>query len=245
MKKVISIFVTMALCLSMVACGGSSGKKVDKDLLGNYIAMTVSSSGITLSGEDVSDFTFELKDDGKAVLDVMGESMDGKWSSDDSTLTLTVDDVDMVGDIEGDTITFEDFLKEQVGSSMEVTFAKEGTDAADPEKYLPEDEKALLGDWVGVSVTDVLSEDASGEISPDAMKATLNGDHTAEISYEDEDMEDVKWSLVSEAVVFSGDFDDDVSIYGEYKDGEFIITYSGKDDYYNFTMENSKSEKKK
>lgn len=238
MKRIISVFIAMILCLSMIACGGSSGK-ADEALVGKYIAVTGTSMGITLSGDDMSDFTLELKSKGKATIVILDETIEGKWFNDDSTLTLTVDKTDMVGDLGDDTIVFKDFLKDKIGVSMDLTFAKEGTDAAKPENFLPEEEKALIGDWIGASVVDVMDEDASEEISPDALKATLNSDHTASISLNGEEIATPEWSVVTDTVIFEGDVADNASLYGEYKDGVFKITYSGEDDYYVFTMEDS------
>ncbi|MFC2476952.1 MAG: hypothetical protein ACFNTU_05630, partial [Catonella sp.] len=154
-------------------------------------------------------------------------------------ITLTIDNTDMVGKLDKDTITFESILKELVGTSMDLKFAKEGTDAAKPENFLPEEERALLGDWVGTSVADALDKDVSGEISPDSMKATLNADHTCIITYKGEEIAKPKWSYFSGMVSFEGDVAGGASLYGDYKENKFMITYSG-DEYYKFTMESAK-----
>ncbi len=234
MKKIISIFAMVVLCLSMVSCGKTSGR-ADEALEGKYVAVTGTALGVTLSGDDVAGFTLELKSGGEAIFDVEGTTEKGKWTNDDTTITLTIDKVDMVGQLGEDTIVFESILEEMVGTSFDLTFAKEGTDAAKPENFLPDEEKALLGDWVGTSVTDALDEDASGEISPDALQATLNADHTATISFNGEVIANPTWSYYSDMVTFEGDVAGGASLYGEIVDGNFIITYSG-DDYYDFTM---------
>lgn len=236
MKKIISILTAMILCMAMVACGGSSGKR-DNSLVGKYIGVSGTTFGMTVYGEDMAGFNLELKKDGKATLAIDGENVTGKWVSDDDTVTITVENTDIVGDIGKDTITFNGFLKEHLGVEMDITFAKEGTDAANPENYMPEEDKALIGEWVGASVTDVLDEDASGKVDPALMTATLNSDHTASIVFDGEEIATPEWSYFSEAVLFEGDVLDDAGLYGDYKDGEFKITYSTKDDYYTFTME--------
>ena len=71
------------------------------------------------------------------------------------------------------------------------------------------------------------------------MKATLNPDHTASVSYKGEVTATPKWGYYSGMVSFDGDVANGASLYGESKDGKFIITYSGED-YYKFTMEPSK-----
>ena len=57
-------------------------------------------------------------------------STNGNWVNDDDTVTITVDKTDIVGKLGEDTITFKGFLEEEVGVSLDITFAKEGTDAA-------------------------------------------------------------------------------------------------------------------
>ena len=237
MKRVISLVLALFLMVSLSACGSSG--RADEALVGKYLAVTGTSMGMTLSGADMSGFTLELKSGGKVTMTIDGTSADGKWVNDDKTITLTIENTDMVGKLDKDTITFESILKEMIGTSMDVKFAKEGTDAAKPENFLPEEERALLGDWVGASVADALDKDASGEISPDSMKATLNADHTCTITYKGEEIAKPQWSYFSGMVSFEGDVAGGASLYGDYKDGKFMITYSG-DNYYKFTMEPAK-----
>ena len=80
--------------------------------------------------ESVTGFTIELKSGGKVTIDVDGTTAQGKWVNDDKTITLTVENTDIVGKLGKDTITFENFLQELIGISMDLKFAKEGTDAA-------------------------------------------------------------------------------------------------------------------
>lgn len=237
MKKIISILIVMMLSLSIIACGGSG--RADDALSGKYIAVTGTSFGTTLSGSEMEGFTLELKSKGKATITIDDETINGKWVNDDDTVTITVEKTDIVGELGEDTIIFKDFLKEEVGVSLDITFAKEGTDAAKPENFLPEEEKALLGDWVGASVTDVMGDDASSEVSPSAITSTLNPDHSSIISFDGTEIATPQWSYISETVLFEGDVADGASLYGEYKDDQFIITYTGNDFYYNFTMESA------
>ena len=202
MKRVISLVLALFLTVSLSACGSSG--RADEALVGKYLAVTGTSMGMTLSGADMSGFILELKSGGKVTMTIDGTSADGKWVNDDKTITLTIEKTDMVGKLDKDTITFESILKEMIGTSMDVKFAKEGTDAAKPENFLPEEERALLGDWVGASVV----------AKP-------------------------KWSYFSGMVSFEGDVAGGASLYGDYKDGKFMITYSG-DNYYKFTMEPAK-----
>ena len=225
------------LVVSLAGCGSKG--RADEALVGKYIAVTGTAMGMTMSGDDMAGFTLELKSGGKLTMSVDDTTVDGKWINDDTTITLTVEGTDMQGKLGEDTLTFESILEKLVGTSMDLKFAKEGTDAAKPENFLPEEERALLGDWVGTSVADALDKDVSGEISPDSMKATLNADHTCIITYKGEEIAKPKWSYFSGMVSFEGDVAGGASLYGDYKESKFMITYSG-DEYYKFTMESAK-----
>ena len=58
--------------------------------------------------------------------------VEGKWFNDDTTVTVKIDKINMVGTISEDTIIFEGFLKDQVGASIDLQFAREGTDVVYP-----------------------------------------------------------------------------------------------------------------
>lgn len=238
MKKMISVFISMVLCLSLAACSGSS-TKVDEELIGKYVCVAGTMMGVTVSGDDVTDFELDLQDKGKGSMIIYGKSYKIKWSNDDDTVTLKIDGVDAVGKRGEDSITFEEFLADKLGVSMDLVFAKEGSDAAKPENYLPEEEKALLGDWSSVSVKDIMGDDASGDVDPNSLTATFNDDHTATISFMGEDIGSFEWSVLSESIIFTGDFDGDLVMSGDYKDGVLLLNYSAGDDYFIFTMENS------
>lgn len=203
MKKLFSLILALLLLITLGACGKSGGRS-DDALVGKYVAVSGTAMGVTLSGDDMAGFKLELMSGGKAKLNVEGTTAEGKWKNDDNTLTLTIENTDMVGKLDKDTITFESILKELVGTSMDVKLAKEGTDAAKPENFLPEEEKALLGDWIGASVADVMDADASGEIAPDSLKATLKADHTSTITYKGEVIATPNWSYVTGTIIFEG-----------------------------------------
>ena len=78
---------------------------------------------MSLSGDDMSGFTLELKSGRKAIMEVNGESSESKWINDDTT--VAIDKTDMVGTIGKDTLVFEGVLKELVGISMDLKYAKE------------------------------------------------------------------------------------------------------------------------
>ena len=224
MKKIMTVVLTL-LCTLLCACGGS---KVDESLIGNYIPVTGEMMGIALVGEDMEGFAIELAKGGKGTMNVEGETGNIKWTNDDSTVTVTVDGVDMIAARGQDCLVFDDML----GMGMKMTFAKEGTDAANPELYLPETDKYMLGSWQSVDVTDILGNPLEpSEMEPDAFAMTARGDHTADITVEGKTITDLKWSNMGE----HGSIDsEDINVSWEIVDDGISVDYVKDGEYYTF-----------
>lgn len=216
-------------------------KEVDESLIGRYHSVQATALDLTMAGDDVYNIELELKKAGKATMTTEEDTANLTWTSDGSTITLKVEGTEIVGEIGKDILTFKSFLKETIGMDMDMVFAKKGTEADNPALYLPEEEKAILGNWVGASVVDALDEDASEEVAPDTLQANIKGDHTITASYEGEEIINAKWSLLGDTIVVDGDVKDDANFYAVVKDGALVIAYSRDlgDIYYSFTMANA------
>ena len=219
MKKIFSIVLGGIMVLSLAACGGG---RADDVYVGKWISVSGTAMGITLTGESVEGFGLELKAGGKGSMTIEGEETNVKWTNDDVNLTVKVQGEELIGKIGTDTLTFENLLN----TGMDLTFAKEGTDAAKLENVLPENEKALLGTWTSYAVTDVLGDDASGEVAADALTMTFNADHTCDIEFQGESITGQTWSML-DAWGFLEDSEYDFSwdVEGE----ELKVTYNGEE----------------
>ncbi len=232
LSVILAMLLSLGLCLTGCTGGGGSGgsgssAKADDPLVGKYLAVVGQMLGVSLTNEDLGGFSIELQNGGKAVLTVEGESHNVKWKSDESTVTLMVDGEEIVGERGEDHFVVKDML----GMGMDITFAKEGTPAADPVQYLPEAEKFMLQDWQSVSVVDILG-DPTDEIAPDALKATFRGDHTADFTLEGENLGTFKWSNVDDW----GSLNDEgaPNITWKVKEDGLSIDCTKNDTYYTF-----------
>lgn len=233
--KLTALMLAVILCfgLCLTGCGGGTSAKTKDDdpLAGNYIPVVGEMMGMALIGDDLKGFGFELQSGGKAVMTVNGETHDVKWTSDDTTITITVDGEEITGERGEDCFAVKDML----GLGMDFTFAKEGTPAADPAQYLPESEKFMLQDWQSVSVTDILG-DPTDEIAPDALKMSFRGDHTMDAVIEGKEFKNLKWSNLkdygsvdSEDVKLTWNIEDDGLKADYVKDGEYYTFFCPKD----------------
>ncbi len=226
MKKLVGILLTGILAVSLSACGGSS-VRADSEYEGTYISVAGEAMGMVLTGDDVSGFSLDLQANGKGTMTVDEDSSSMKWQNDDTTLTITVEGEDMVAELGEDILIFDDML----GMGMKVTFAKEGTDAANPDNYLPEEEKNMIGTWASSSVADVLGNDASADVDPAAVTIEFFSDHTAKATFNGTDLGESTWTLFSE----SGYFDDDYLLTKwSMAEDAIEVTYSDEDHYWNF-----------
>ena len=226
MKKVFLIVLVGIMVLSLAACGG--GGRADEAYVGNWVSVAGTALGYTLTGDDISGFALALEDGGKGAITIEGEETNIKWTNDDTNLTVTLQGEELVGVIGEDTLVFTNLLN----TGMDLTFAKEGTDAAKPENALPDNEKAVIGTWVSNKVTDVLEEDASGAVAPDAMKLTFKSDHTADIEFNGKTYSNQKWSMLDTF----GFLDDggELDLTWDTEGEELKVTYNGEE-YWIFT----------
>ena len=227
---VLAAAIGLGLCFTGCGNAGTSAStaaaKQADPIVGKYIPVVGEMMGVALTGDELGGFGIDLQDGGKAVMTIDGESHNVKWTSDDSTVTVTVDGEKITGERGEDSILFKDML----GMGMDLTFAKEGTPAADPALYLPESEKYLLQDWQSVSVTDILG-DPTDEIAPDALKMSFRGDHTMDLTVEEKEFKDLPWSNLGD---FGSVDSEDVSLSWEVLEDGIKTDYVKDGTYYTF-----------
>ena len=208
------------------ACGGGSSVRADAELEGHYIAVVGEMMGMALTGDDLSGFAFDLESGGKGTITVDGESHGIKWQNDDSTVTITVDKTDIVGTRKTDAFTMENMLD----MGMDLTFAKEGTEAAKPDAYIPEKDKFMLGDWQSDGVADVLGNPVE-DMADDALQLTFTGDYQVKVTLNGEDKGTYKWSNLSSW----GNVDDDsFKLSWDIQEDGLEVTYNNAEGYYVF-----------
>lgn len=229
MKKSVRLagLMSFVLVISMLtACGGSTGR-ADEQYVGKWVSVAGEAFGVTLSGEDIAGFGFDLKSNGKATMTVEGESQGVKWANDDTNITIKAGSTEMIGTIGEDTIIFDDML----GTGMKLTFAKEGSEAAKSENYLPEADKKMLGTWQSKTVTDVLGDPVDG-VPEDALKMVFSPDYTVQVTLMGEEFGPLAWSL------FGDDWgsidEDDIDLNWDITDEGIQVNYSTDEDYYVF-----------
>lgn len=231
MKKLIAVLLTSIMMLSVTACGGGGGSAKEDENAGKYITVYAveESLGITAT-EEMASLAFTLESGGKGTCEMEGETAKIKWSVEDGVFTTTVEGEEVTGTLENDTLTFDDLF----GTGLKVILAKEGTEAANPELYLPEDVKAMLGTWTSTSVVDVLGDDASDEIAPDALSLTINGDNSIDITLAGEQiLEGGEWSIWGEEGMVMDDIDE--SVFWTLSGDTMTVEIAHDDYFYEFT----------
>lgn len=217
-------FISIALTVCVLSsCTG--GANADKAYVGKWVSVTGEAMGITLTGEDIGGFALDLQEGGKAVLTVDGESESVKWQNEEEILTVSANGTDMTGTVKGDTIVFDDMLN----MGLKLTFAKEGTDAAKPENYLPEADKGMLGTWQSNRVTDILGDDVDA-YAADALKLEFTAEHTVNIALNGEETNGKKWSLIGD----DWGSVDDVNMNWDITQDGIDVNYTIDDEYYVF-----------
>ena len=104
MKKKILVAITiLILCVAFVSCGQDMA---DSPHVGTWKGVDASYSGISMSVESIigGEMTFELKDDGKCILNIAGAEESGKWSETEDGFSIE-DELDFK--VDGDKATLD------------------------------------------------------------------------------------------------------------------------------------------
>lgn len=120
--------------------GGSISSEDAKAMDGTWEFVAATIDGKKVAAKDTgTPMSFVFEKNGKAIYTLNGESEKYKWEKDGKLITIYVEED---GKEKGHTAVLSDnyfTLQWNVnGKAMELIFAKQGTDAADPKKYVPE-----------------------------------------------------------------------------------------------------------
>ena len=172
--------VVMLTAVILAGCGGGNTERADDALVGKYNSVAAEALGITMVGEEAGGFGIDLQSGGKGQMTLDdGTTSSLKWKNDDTTITLTIEKTDVTGELIG----------------TDAFFAKEGSAAADPALYLPENEKALIREWKSVEASDILGDPVDPSVmAADALSMTFHGDHTMDISVAGDEYKGIDWS---------------------------------------------------
>ena len=117
MKNIIALLLTIAMLLSLAACGSS---EPDPNA-GIYYGTVGTYSGFSMPVEKLFEggCSLELKNGGKGVITLGEDPYNVKWSLEGETITVTLQGEESVGTLKDGTIQIE-FL----GMGLELTFEK-------------------------------------------------------------------------------------------------------------------------
>lgn len=236
MKKKMRFVSAILMMLSMLfvtGCGSDTAEKSPYE--GKWVAVIGEMLGMQTSVEEAvgGEMSLELKSRGKATIHIAEDSGKGKWAVEGDQFTLTIDGEEMVGTIGEDTITFDDML----GMGVKMIFAKEGTDATNPALYLPEEEKAMLGEWMSETVEEVMGDGPQTSMEGveninDALRLNFTNDHNVAVIYKGQEVGTFTWSVSLGYCMIESE---EPSLYVTINDdGTLEIDYSSADDYYTF-----------
>lgn len=238
-KKTNMVFalICMFTLLFVTGCGGSEKSPYE----GKWIAVSAQMMGMSIGVDEAfgGAFELEIKNGGKVDVVVGEDSGKGEWSVQDDEFTLTIEGEEMVGVIGEDTISFDDML----GMGVKLIFAKEGTDAMNPELYLTEEEKAVLGEWMSESVEELLGSGPQTSMEGvddihDALRLNFKADRSVDVSYKGQEVGTYPWSV---ALGYCTIESENPSLFITINvDGTLDVDYSTDEDYYTFhCMKNS------
>ena len=129
-----ALVVIAALVFIFTGRGGSKAA-ADDPVLGLYTAQKAETAGISISINTMwkDGFTIELKDKGKAQINVDGKSGSAKWTLDDETFTIKGSGVDCSGTLSDGVLTLENVMD----TGVTLFFTKDGVSLPSDETPAP------------------------------------------------------------------------------------------------------------
>lgn len=212
MKKLLAILLSLAMLLSLAACGGSAEEDPNA---GKYLGTTAKALGMTMPMSDIyeGETWVDLKSGGKGTIILDGDDFPVKWALEGEAITITIDGVDSVGTLADGVITVD-----LMNMGVEMTFLKEGVEAPVAAATYND-----AGYWEVVRVESEDPESAISEEDMETVKAAgvlmymeLNADGTGIVFIEEE--MPVTW--VDGTVTFT---DDGMSIDYTVENGELRL----------------------
>lgn len=246
MKRKSSIIVAISLCLvSLLLTAGCGGSLEKSPYEGKWVAVSAQMMGMSVGVEESlgGAFEFEAKGGGKANVLIGEETGSGKWSVEDDEFTLTIEGEDMVGVLGENTISFENML----GMGAKIIFAKEGTDAMNPELYLTDEERAVVGEWMSESVEELLGDGPQTSMEGvadihDALRLDFKNDRSVKVSYKGQETGTFPWSVALGYCMI--DTEEPSLTVTINEDGTLDVDYSDEEDYYTFHCIKNSTESK-
>ncbi len=202
MKKLLSILLTLALALSLCACGGP---QYDESLMGVYTCYAVEMLGIEMKADEVlsQTSTLELKQGGKGKMNIEGTSGSVKYTLDGETITVDIDGETATGTLKDGVLHIEIM-------NMNMYFIQEGKEV--PEVVAPE-----VGYFTFESMEmdgETLTKDDMRAVGgdPDSFFLIINEDGTGTLAVAGEDAQQLTWkdgtfSMGDETVPYTIDGD--------------------------------------
>lgn len=150
-NKLCAAALSLIMLVSLAACGGG-GEQTDPNA-GIYTAVYGEMLGIEVEASEIFEdgFTIELRDNGKCVMKIDGESAKGKWTLDGTDFTIKGGGLDSSGWLEDGALYLENvmdmgvsllFYSEEMQEQLDEIFSGVNFDDLDDEDddYEPEEE---------------------------------------------------------------------------------------------------------
>ena len=174
MQKVLTLVLALALALCLSGCGGTGDINPDTDV---YQATAIEMWGIEMTVDEVypNGASLELKDNGKATLNLDGTKSSCKWTLEGIDLSLDISGEVSTGTLENGVIKLD-----LMGMDLIITFVKEGGGTEPVASWVD----WWTGDWYGwwiVTCCSGVYEEVSGSWSDCCANITMHQDGDGKI----------------------------------------------------------------
>ena len=171
MKKTIKVLTLMlAIIMLLSSCGSKISKEDAEAMAGKWQLVVYDYYGVKMIPSDEDTYmSFEFKDNGKTTFTLDDETEDYKWEKDNELITIWVKDGAVskgkTAVLDGDSFTL---YWDYNGTPVTMIYAREGTDAVNPDLYISEDDitSTMLQNSDDSNILEIMEK-----MSPEAREA--------------------------------------------------------------------------
>ena len=173
LKKTLAVIMAVTMIMALlVSCGGKKVSKEDAEMMeGKWELVAYDYYGVKMLPEDEETYmSMEFNKNGKVTYTLDDDSEEYKWEKDDTLITIWVPE-GAVSKGHTAVLDEDDYFTlywNYEGASVKMIYAREGSDAANPDLYFPEDEitSTMLQQVDESNILEILEK-----MSPEAREA--------------------------------------------------------------------------
>lgn len=227
MKKIIVFFLALS-CVFLASCGKNTNRS--EKYAGEWIAVCGEYEKMPLGGNEIENIKLKLHENGRGSVFYNDKKYTGRWKNSENSLNFNLKNKSLTAEIQGNTLTFKSFFEKD----FKLVFALTGTKECNPELYMTNEAKDMLGSWETKKIFDIMGNEIPSEKKQN-ITLTFHSDYTVDVFSDNKSFKKQNWYVSGNfGGLKNGDYDISWELNGEKLDavilvnGEYLVFHCEK-----------------